>query len=133
MTLISSVRLQPSVVPTHTAKYFGSDTHTHTRTGRWRVSLFSPSASIPVYFTYKNAHRGIEQIIYKPAPSLTYSYNTLICFFSIIKLALSSCFLLFLWHRDLCIMPGGKTGELQSISRTSYSPLHRLILNGKQE
>lgn len=50
-----------------------------------------------------------------------------ICFFSIIKLALSSRFLLLLWHGVPCIMQGRKTGELRSISRNilfSPAPLY---------
>lgn len=104
-TLISPVSLHPSLTPTHNARSW-TLTHTNARSGRWRVSIFSLSAYIPIYFTFKNTQRGIEQIICKSAPSLTYSYNTPICFFSIIKHAFSSCFLSFLWHRDLCSMQG---------------------------
>lgn len=83
--------LPPSLSHTNTQRQILWLWHAHS--GRWRVSLFSLSASIPLYFTYIHTHRGIEQIIYKSAPSLTHSYNMPICFFSIIKLAFSSRFL----------------------------------------
>lgn len=96
----------------HNTKYLGSDTHS----GRWSASLFCPSPAL--YVSYACIHRGIEQIIYKSTLSLTHSNNKAICFFSIIKPALSSCFLLLPWHGDLwtnCIIWWRGTAHLTNI------------------